>query len=56
MSALNSYGQAVTNDKTDAEARIYYEDLQIQQQNDPYFTIVLGLPIDSDIPNRPETS
>ncbi|HEX7735415.1 MAG TPA: ABC transporter substrate-binding protein, partial [Ktedonobacteraceae bacterium] len=49
-SALNSYNQAVTNDKTDAEARIYYEDLQIQEQNDPYFTIVLGLPIDGTNP------
>ncbi len=46
--ALSDYSLAVTNDKTDAEARIYYEDLQIETQNDPYVTIVLGLPLDSD--------
>lgn len=45
--ALSSYGQAVTYDKTDAEARIYYEDLQLQEQNAAYVTIVLGLPLDS---------
>ena len=45
--ALNYYNLAVTNDKTDAEARIYYEDLQIATQNDPYVTIVLGLPLDA---------
>lgn len=45
--ALNDYSEAVTNDKTDAEARIYYEDLQIQTQNTPYLTIVLGLPLDN---------
>ncbi len=44
--ALNDYGQAATNDKTDAEARIYYADLQIQEQNARYVTIVLGLPLD----------
>lgn len=44
--ALNTYQQAVTQDPTDGEARIYYEDLQIAIQNDPYITIVLGLPID----------
>ncbi len=48
--ALNDYGQAVTYDKTDAEAHIYYEDLQIQQQNDPYVTIVLGVPLDAANP------
>lgn len=45
--ALSDYSKAVTNDKTDAEARIYYEDLQIQEQNSPYITIVLGVPLDS---------
>jgi ABC-type branched-subunit amino acid transport system substrate-binding protein len=45
--ALSEYSQAVAIDKTDAEARIYYEDIQIQEQNSPYFTIVLGLPLDS---------
>ncbi|HET8844557.1 MAG TPA: ABC transporter substrate-binding protein, partial [Ktedonobacteraceae bacterium] len=44
--ALNSYQQAVTYDPTDGEARIYYEDLQIAIQNDPFVTIILGLPID----------
>ncbi|HEY0753318.1 MAG TPA: ABC transporter substrate-binding protein [Ktedonobacteraceae bacterium] len=44
--ALTNYGQAVTNDKTDAEAHIYYEDLQIQEQNAPFFTLVLGVPLD----------
>jgi ABC-type branched-subunit amino acid transport system substrate-binding protein/serine/threonine protein kinase len=46
--ALSQYSLAVTNDKTDAETRIYYEDLQIETQNDPYVTIVLGLPLNSD--------
>ncbi len=46
--ALSEYSLAVTNDKTDAETRIYYEDLQIETQNDPYVTIVLGLPLDND--------
>jgi ABC-type branched-subunit amino acid transport system substrate-binding protein/serine/threonine protein kinase len=46
--ALSEYSQAVTNDKTDAEARIYYEDLQIQEQNSPFITIVLGVPLDSN--------
>lgn len=46
--ALSAYSLAVTNDKTDAETRIYYEDLQIETQNDPYVTIVLGLPLDND--------
>lgn len=45
--ALNDYSLAVTNDKTDAEARIYFEDLQIGEQNDPYITIVLGVPLDN---------
>lgn len=45
--ALSEYSQAVAIDKTDAEARIYYEDIQIQEQNSPYLTIVLGLPLDS---------
>jgi ABC-type branched-subunit amino acid transport system substrate-binding protein len=44
--ASNDYGEAVTNDKTDAEARIYYADLQIQEQNEKYITIVLGVPLD----------
>ena len=44
--ALYDYGEAVTNDKTDAEARIYYEDLQIQEENDKYLTIILGVPLD----------
>lgn len=46
--ALSEYSLAVTNDKTDAEARIYYEDLQLATQNEPYVTIVIGLPIDGD--------
>ena len=45
--AINYYGEAATNDKTDAEARIYDEDLQIQERNDKYITIVLGVPLDS---------
>jgi ABC-type branched-subunit amino acid transport system substrate-binding protein len=49
--ALSQYSLAVTNDKTDAETRIYYEDLQIETQNDPYVTLVLGLPLDSDSAN-----
>lgn len=49
--ALSAYSLAVTNDKTDAETRIYYQDLQIQTQNDPYVTIVLGLPLDNDSAN-----
>jgi len=49
--ALSLYSLAVTNDKTDAETRIYYEDLQIETQNDPYVTIVLGLPLDNDSAN-----
>lgn len=49
--ALSLYSVAVTNDKTDAETRIYYEDLQIETQNDPYVTIVLGLPLDNDSAN-----
>src|SRR5262249_4690987 len=44
--ALNDYGLAITNDKTDAEAGIYYEDIQIEQENSPYITIVLGVPLD----------
>ncbi len=44
--ALHDYAEAVTSDKTDAEARIYYEDQQIETQHDPYITIVLGLPLD----------
>ena len=44
--ALNDYAQAVTSDKTDAEARIYYENLQIAAQKDPSVTIVLALPLD----------
>lgn len=49
--ALSDYSRAVTNDKTDAETRIYYEDLQIQTQNDPYITLVLGMPLDGDSPD-----
>lgn len=48
--ALSNYDNAVTNDKTDAEARIYYEDLQIEAQNEPYITIVLGVPLDNSSP------
>lgn len=48
--ALDNYSKAVTTDKTDAEARIYYEDLQIQEQNNPYYTIVLGVPLDAANP------
>lgn len=46
--ALNDYAQAIRQDKTDAEARIYYEDLQIVSQKDPFITIVLGLPLDEN--------
>ena len=44
--ALHDYGLAVASDKTDAEARIYYEDLQIEEQETPFVTFVLGLPLD----------
>lgn len=46
--ALHDYGLAVASDKTDAEARIYYEDLQIEVQGAPFVTFVLGLPLDGD--------
>jgi|GEM_PF-852262 len=49
--ALHDYGLAVASDKTDAEARIYYEDLQIEEQGDPFVTFVLGLPLDGDATN-----
>ncbi|MEO7020901.1 MAG: ABC transporter substrate-binding protein [Ktedonobacteraceae bacterium] len=45
--ALNDYQEAVTYDRTDAEAQIYYEDLQIETQKVPFVTIVLGLPLDA---------
>lgn len=46
--ALRDYQTAVTDDPTDAEARIYLADLQIEMQHDPFITIVLGLPLDDD--------
>ncbi len=46
--ALRSYQQAVTYDQTDAEAQIYYQDLQITAQKVPYVTIVLGLSLMND--------
>lgn len=48
ITASNDYGIAINNDKTDAESRIYYADLQIQEQKSPYLTIVLALPVDNN--------
>lgn len=44
--ALHDYQEAVTYDRTDAEAQIYYADVQLEIQHAQYITIVLGLPLD----------
>ena len=45
--AVDAFTKATTEDPLDGEALIYNEDLHILQNNAPYVTIVLGLPIDS---------
>ncbi len=43
--AVNLLNQAVNVDPTDGEAQIYNENLHIQQDNSPYVTLALGMPI-----------
>jgi ABC-type branched-subunit amino acid transport system substrate-binding protein len=45
--AVDAFTKATTEDPIDGEALIYNEDLHILQNNAPYVTIVLGLPIDN---------
>lgn len=48
--AVNLLNQAVSADPIDGEAQIYNENLHILQNNAPYVTIALGLPVDgSDV-------
>jgi ABC-type branched-subunit amino acid transport system substrate-binding protein len=48
--AVDAFTKATTEDPIDGEALIYNEDLHILQNNAPYVTIVLGLPIgNSDV-------
>jgi ABC-type branched-subunit amino acid transport system substrate-binding protein len=44
--AVNLLNQAVNADPTDGEAQIYNENIHILQNNDPYVTLALGMPID----------
>ncbi|MBV9616911.1 MAG: ABC transporter substrate-binding protein, partial [Ktedonobacteraceae bacterium] len=44
--AVNLLNQAINADPTDGEAQIYNEDIHIQQDNSPYVTLALGMPID----------
>jgi ABC-type branched-subunit amino acid transport system substrate-binding protein len=45
--AVDAFTKATTEDPIDGEALIYNENLHILQNNAPYVTIVLGLPIDN---------
>jgi len=44
--AVDFLNQAVNADPTDGEAQIYNENMHIQQDNSPYVTLAVGLPID----------
>jgi ABC-type branched-subunit amino acid transport system substrate-binding protein len=44
--AVNLLNQAVNADPNDGEAQIYNENLHILQNNNPYVTLALGMPID----------
>lgn len=44
--AVSFLNQAVNADPTDGEAQIYNENIHLQQNNSPYVTLAVGLPID----------
>ncbi len=44
--AVNLLNQATNVDPTDGEAQIYNENIHIQQNNFPYITLAVGIPID----------